>query len=42
MGGLAFSMQPMIVCILIGELRPLTFNVNIENYILFPLILLFL
>jgi hypothetical protein len=42
MGGLAFSIEAMIVCILIGELRPLTFNVNIENYVLFPLILLFL
>jgi hypothetical protein len=42
MGGLAFSMEAIIVCVLIGELRPLPFNVNIENYVLFPLILLFL
>jgi hypothetical protein len=36
-----FLMQFAIICFLIGELRQLTFSINIERYVIFPIILLF-
>jgi hypothetical protein len=42
MAGSYFLIKLTIISLLIGELRPLTFSVNTERYILFPVILLFL
>jgi hypothetical protein len=35
-----FLIQFVILCVLIGALRPFTFSVNIERYLLFPVIFL--
>jgi hypothetical protein len=37
-----FLIQPLFLYFLAGELRSLTFSVNIESYVVFPVILLFL